>query len=132
MRPSLRTPFGKALLLWRWTLLLTVFSSALFAFLHPLFAFGLHLVPFRLLGRIKQSANLGVAGLVNIHHLRVPILLRKRTILSQVFHLGVFGLKDRLDFCLLVRSKFEFFRQFPTTLGGIGRTMMPATIVSTH
>ena len=131
MGPSLRTPFRKTLLLWRRVLLLTVFSPALFAFLHPLFALGLHLVPFRLLGRIQQSANLGIAGLMDIHHLRAPILLRKRTVLSQAFHLGVFGLKDRLDFCLLVRCKFEFFRQFPGTLGGILRTMMPSTIVST-
>src|SRR5271170_2103460 len=43
--------------------------------LHPLRPLGLHFVPFLLLGRVKERANLRVAALVDLHHLAAAIRL---------------------------------------------------------
>lgn len=44
----------------------------------PLFVPALHLVPFFLLIGIQKPADLLICRLVNVHHLRSPVVLRKR------------------------------------------------------
>jgi len=69
---------------------------------------GLHFVPLFLLGRVEERSDLRVAGLVDVHHFGVAILLGKRRVLVQGLHLGVFGLEDFLHFGLLIGGELEF------------------------
>ena len=46
----------------------------------------------------------------------------------QALHLGVFGLEEFLHFGLLIGGEVEFLGQFLGALGGIGRTVVPATV----
>ena len=97
--------------------------------LHPLFTLGLHFVPLLLLRRVEERADLCVAGFVDLHHFGVAILLRVRSILAQALHLGALGLKCVLHFGLLIGGELKLFGQFLGALGGIGRSVVPATVV---
>jgi len=55
--------------------------------LSPLLTLGLHFIPFLLLGRVEERANLRVGALVDLHHFGVAILLGKRSVLAQALHL---------------------------------------------
>ena len=77
--------------------------------LHPLFSAGLHFIPFFLLRRVECRADLRVAGLMDVHHLRAAILLRGRTILSQAVHLSALRLEKILHLGLLVVGELEMF-----------------------
>src|SRR5208282_288816 len=96
--------------------------------LSPLLTLGLHFVPFFLLGRVEERADLRVAALADFHHFGVAILLGKRIVLMQALHLGVFGLEDFLHFGLLIGCEVEFLAQFLGALGGVGRAVVPATV----
>src|SRR5271166_6147961 len=98
---------------------------------HPLLAFCLHPIPLLLLGRVQEPANLRVGHLPDVHHFSAPILLRKRSVLMQTFHLGLLGLQSSQHFRLLIRREIEFLGQSRGALGGIRLTMitmMSATV----
>ena len=93
---------------WWWGLLVASGGRAVVVALSPLLTFGLHFVPLFLLGRVEEGSDLRVAGLVDVHHFGVAILLGKRRVLVQGLHLGVFGLEDVLHFGLLIGGELEF------------------------
>jgi hypothetical protein len=95
---------------------------------HP-FMPGLHFVPLLLLISVEQPADLVVGALADIHHLRVAILLRKRRVLVQALHLRVLRLQGTQHFSLLIGGEVEMFGQFGRALGGVGRTVMPSTVL---
>src|SRR5579863_131121 len=97
--------------------------------LHPLFTLGLHFVPFLLLVGVEKRTDLCVAGLVDLHHFGMAILLRTGSILPQALHLRAFGLQRVLHFGLLIRGELQLFRQFLGTLCGVGRAMSPVTVI---
>ena len=114
---------------WWWGLLVASGGRAVVVALSPLLTFGLHFVPVFLLGRVEESSDLRVAGLVDVHHFGVAILLGKRRVLGvQGLHLGVFGLEDVLHFGLLIGGELEFPGQFLGALGRIGGAVVPATV----
>ena len=84
----------------------------------PLFAPALHLVPFFLLIRIEHCADLIVCPLVDVHHLRSPVILRKRRVRPQRFHLGLFGFQGVENLGLLIRTQVELLGQH---LGALAR-----------
>ena len=95
---------------------------------HPLLAPGLHVVPLLLLVRVKQPADLSVGILMNFHHLRATIILRKGRILAKTLHLGLLRLKGILHLGLLIRGEVQMLGQFLGALGRILRAVMPAAM----
>src|SRR5258708_29735397 len=95
-----------------------LFHSSSAPVLHSLHALLYLLVEFHFLLVVEYGANLCVRVLRDLHGFAPHFLTVPRRIVSQVLHLFLHILQNRLDFRLLVGGQFEILRHLLQTVVG--------------